>query len=242
MARAKSPKPSPHQSTLFESHRWLEQEYAQQKIHRIIGIDEAGRGPLAGPVVAAAATLPPDTWIPQLDDSKRLSEAQRDKLFDQVLDKADAVGVAVISAAEIDEINILQSTLKAMRLALVQLLRQLPEEPQLILIDGNQKFPFDGPLKTVVKGDHLSHNIAAASILAKVTRDRIMAAYHDLYPIYDFASHKGYASAKHRQAILDHGPCPIHRFSFKGVLPEEKEETPTENDESLLTDSTSDGT
>ncbi len=210
---------TPQTSFFNSSHRWIEEDLALQGFLRIIGVDEAGRGPLAGPVVAAAVILPPQTLIPILDDSKKLTELQREKLFPIIHEKALAVGVGVIDAGEIDKLNILQATFKAMRFAIDRVRLQLPTPPEQILIDGNRKFDYDLPLKTIVKGDHLSRNIAAASVVAKVTRDQIMLAYHQLYPHYDFASHKGYPSQLHKQRLEQFGPCPIHRFSFKSVLP-----------------------
>lgn len=208
------------QQTLFSSPRWLESEYRTQGHEHIIGVDEAGRGPLAGPVVAAAAILPPDVELPQLNDSKKLSEAQRDALFPQVHSVAYAVGVGVVCASDIDQLNILQATKKAMKLAVDSVVRQLEHPADLILVDGNQTFPYDIEMLAIVKGDQRCQSIAAASIVAKVTRDRLMKAYDALYPDYLFSGHKGYPTAKHKALIAEHGPCPIHRMTFRGVRPE----------------------
>ncbi|PIP71882.1 MAG: ribonuclease HII [Nitrospinae bacterium CG22_combo_CG10-13_8_21_14_all_47_10] len=177
----------------------------------VAGVDEAGRGPLAGPVVAAAVVLTPSAVLEGLDDSKKLSPAKREELFPKI--QAMAHGVAVVNPEVIDEINILQ----AARLAMKQAVEKILSTPDLLLIDGNQKI--DSPIKqwVIVKGDAKSFSIAAASILAKVTRDRIMEDYHHLYPQYEFARHKGYGTQLHRELIAEHGPCPIHRRTFRGV-------------------------
>jgi ribonuclease HII len=220
------------QQALFATPRWLETELReQQQINDIIGIDEAGRGPLAGPVVAAAAIFSPSVDIPELNDSKKLSESLREQLFPVIHQKALAVGVGVVCAAEIDRLNILQATKKAMELALQHALRQLDTPPELVLIDGNQTFPSEVDIKqmAVVKGDQRCHSIAAASVVAKVTRDKIMAAYDGIYPQYDFSQHKGYPTPLHKERLIEHGPSPLHRLSFRGVLPDsstEKDEPP----------------
>lgn len=179
----------------------------------IAGIDEAGRGPLAGPVMAAAVILPTGVIIPGVDDSKKLNPNKRDKLFDIIMEKAVSVGVGVIAAVEIDRINILQATRRAM-LAAVNLLVQ---QPDYLLIDGITTIDTLISQKTIIKGDSLSHSIAAASIIAKVTRDRYMIEMDALYPEYGFAKHKGYGSAAHLSIIRKIGPSPIHRMSFGGV-------------------------
>ncbi|MCK6511243.1 ribonuclease HII [Myxococcota bacterium] len=211
-------KRSAQQTSLFATPRWMEEELAQQGLHRIAGIDEAGRGPLAGPVVAAAVLLPPSCDLPELDDSKRLTEAIRRTLFDQIHQQALAIGVGVVDAPEIDQRNILQATFHAMSLALDHLCRLLPDPPQIVLIDGNKTFPHTLPCKAVIKGDQLCQNVAAASIIAKVLRDQIMDAMHPLYPLYGFDKHKGYPSPAHKLALAQHGPSPLHRLSFRGVL------------------------
>jgi ribonuclease HII len=179
----------------------------------IAGVDEAGRGPLAGPVVAAAVALPEEAAIEGLTDSKQLSAKKRDELFDTIHQSALLLGVCSVQPETIDSINILQATLLAMRKAV----ESLAEKPDCILIDGNQKIEWAGRQKTVVKGDSLSLSIAAASVIAKVTRDRIMVEYAKQYPEYGFDRHKGYGSAFHRKAIARYGPCPIHRRTFRGV-------------------------
>lgn len=176
----------------------------------ICGIDEAGRGPLAGPVVAAAAVLPKDCQILYLNDSKKLSEKKRDLLFDEIKEKAVAYGVGIVSPQVIDEINILQATYEAMR----QAISQLTVTPEILLNDAVTIPGIDIMQVPIIKGDAKSVSIAAASILAKVTRDRMMAEYDQIYPEYGFAKHKGYGTAAHIAALKEYGPCPIHRRTF----------------------------
>ena len=176
----------------------------------ICGVDEAGRGPLAGPVCAAAVILPKHLQIPGLTDSKKLSDKKRRELFPIIQQQAIAYGIGLASEAEIDEINILQATFLAMRRAL----SQLSVCPEIALIDGNRETDFGLPVKTVVKGDSLSANIAAASVLAKVTRDNILVELASQYPEYGFEIHKGYGTKAHYEALRTYGPCPIHRKSF----------------------------
>lgn len=177
----------------------------------ICGVDEAGRGPLAGPVCAAAVILPVDLEIEGLNDSKKLSDARRRALYDVIVEQAVAYGIAMVDEKTIDEINILQATFLAMRRAV----EQLAVTPALALVDGNREPDFDEiPVRTIVKGDSLSANIAAASILAKVTRDRFMEEQDALYPEYGFAVHKGYGTRAHYDALRQYGPCPIHRRTF----------------------------
>lgn len=168
---------------------------------------------MAGPVVAAAVILPAGVDIPGIDDSKKLSAAKRDELFDLIGERAFAVGVGAADRALIDRINILQATLAAMKEAI----NNLPVNPDFLLVDGISSVPLNIPQKTIKKGDSASISIAAASIVAKVTRDRIMVAYDSLYPGYGFAEHKGYGCAFHMAAISALGPCPIHRTTFRGV-------------------------
>jgi ribonuclease HII len=177
------------------------------------GVDEAGRGPLAGPVVAAAVIFPAKINIVGLDDSKKISPKKREELYPQIQAEAIAYGVAIVSREVIDEINILQAS----RLAMKKAVEQLQPVPELLLIDGNQKIDSTLDQWAIVKGDSKSLSIAAASVLAKVTRDRIMEDYHKLYPQYEFHRHKGYGTKLHRALIEEHGPCPIHRSTFKGV-------------------------
>ena len=176
----------------------------------ICGIDEAGRGPLAGPVVAAAAVLPKACQIFYLNDSKKLSEKKRDLLFDEIKEKAVAYGIGIVSPQVIDEINILQATYEAMR----QAISQLNVIPEILLNDAVTIPGVDIMQVPIVKGDAKSVSIAAASILAKVTRDRMMMEYDQIYPEYGFAKHKGYGTAAHIAALKEYGPCPIHRRTF----------------------------
>ena len=176
----------------------------------ICGVDEAGRGPLAGPVCAAAVILPEHLQIPGLNDSKKLTDKKRRELFPIIQEQAIAYGIGLASESEIDEINILQATFLAMRRAL----EQLTVRPEIALIDGNRETDFGIPVKTVVKGDSLSANIAAASVLAKVTRDNIMVEMARQYPEYGFEIHKGYGTKAHYEALRTYGPCSIHRKTF----------------------------
>lgn len=177
----------------------------------ICGVDEVGRGPLAGPVVAAAVILPKDLFLPYVNDSKKLSEERRESLYKEIMEKALAIGVARVENEEIDEINILNASLKAMKMAI----EKLPISPDFILVDGNQLIPgLTLPQKAVVKGDEKSISIAAASIVAKVTRDRIMVDYDKAYPMYEFARNKGYGSKRHYEGLEKFGLSPLHRISF----------------------------
>lgn len=176
----------------------------------ICGVDEAGRGPLAGPVCAAAVILPKGLVIPGLNDSKKLSDKRRRELFPIIQQEAVSFGIAFASQEEIDEINILQATFLAMRRAM----EQLNPQPEFALIDGNRETDFGVPCKTVIKGDSLSANIAAASVLAKVTRDNWMMEAAEKYPGYGFEIHKGYGTKAHYAALERLGPCPIHRRTF----------------------------
>ena len=180
---------------------------------RIAGIDEAGRGPLAGPVVSASVILPPDASIPDINDSKQLSPAKRSAIYQQIYAKAVSIGVGIVDAAEIDRINILQASLLSMSMAT----DNLRPQPDCLLIDGRFCIESHLPQQPVPKGDTLSISIAAASIIAKVTRDRLMEQYDLDYPQYGFSRHKGYPTRAHREAIRKHGCCPIHRRSFRGV-------------------------
>jgi len=194
--------------------QWMHEYQGRQRgYNRIAGIDEVGRGPLAGPVVAAAVILPavlPDLGI---TDSKRLSAKKREAVYEAVYQHASAIGVGLVDAIEIDRINILQAAFTAMAMALYN----LSPKPDFILVDGNQALPVDVPQETIIKGDQLSISIAAASIVAKVTRDRMMDVYDTDYPEYDFAANKGYPTQAHKSAIEAYGASPIHRMSFKGV-------------------------
>lgn len=196
---------------MSEQNMWeIEESLYSDGLNVICGVDEAGRGPLAGPVYAAAVILPPNLEIPGLTDSKKLSDKKRRELFPVIQEQAVAYGIGSASEQEIDEINILQATFLAMRRALAQ----LTVTPDLVLIDGNRETDFGLPVKTVVKGDSLSANIAAASVLAKVSRDDWMLEMAKQYPEYGFEIHKGYPTRAHYDALRAHGPCPIHRMSF----------------------------
>lgn len=196
----------------------IEHKYYRQGINLICGVDEAGRGPLAGPVCAAAVILPPDVEIPGLNDSKKLSDKKRRELFPVIKEKALAYGIAFADEKEIDEINILQATYLAMERAMAQ----LSVKPEFALIDGNRAKDFGIPVETVVHGDSLSASIAAASVLAKVTRDDYMLEMAVQYPKYGFDVHKGYGTKAHCEAILANGPCAIHRTTFLKKLYGEK--------------------
>ncbi len=176
----------------------------------ICGIDEVGRGPLAGPVVACAVILPKDCSILYINDSKKLTEKKREELYDEIMEKAIAVGVGSIPPNKIDEINILNATYEAMK----QAINNLKVKPDLLLNDAVTIPGVDIKQVPIIKGDAKSISIAAASIIAKVTRDRIMGAYDGLFPMYDFASNKGYGSSKHIEALKEYGPSPLHRMSF----------------------------
>lgn len=186
-------------------HRFIDQGYKL-----ICGVDEAGRGPLAGPVCAAAVILPADIEIPGLNDSKKLTDKRRRELFPIIKDCAIAYGIAFADEKEIDEINILQATFRAMERAVCQ----LAQKPDFVLVDGNKLPQLDIPAEAVVQGDSRSASIAAASILAKVTRDDVMLELAQTYPEYGFDIHKGYGTKAHYEALRNHGACPAHRQSF----------------------------
>ena len=196
---------------MSEVNMWaIEDECRAEGYTVICGVDEAGRGPLAGPVCAAAVILPDHLELPGLNDSKKLSDKKRRELFPLIKEQAIAYGIGLASEKEIDEINILQATFLAMERAIAQ----LEGKADLALIDGNRAKDFGLPVKTVVKGDSLSASIAAASILAKVTRDDMMEAYAGEYPGYGFEVHKGYGTKAHYAALTEKGPSPIHRMTF----------------------------
>lgn len=189
----------------------FEDNARQQGFKMICGVDEAGRGPLAGPVCAAAVILPQDAVIEGLNDSKKLSEKKREKLYDVIIEKAAAYAIATASVEEIEEYNILNATFLAMNRAI----NGLPQKADYAIIDGDKKPKgITVECEAVVKGDSKSMSVAAASILAKVTRDRMMCEYGEKYPVYGFAEHKGYGTKKHREAIIKYGACDIHRPSF----------------------------
>ena len=194
----------------LEGMREFENKYSD--LAYVAGIDEAGRGPLAGPVVAAAVILPKDIFLPFLNDSKKVTEKRRDVLFDEIKQNAIAYGIGIVSNTLIDDINILQATYEAMREAV----NALEKTPDVLLVDAVHIPDINIKQVGIVKGDAKSVNIAAASILAKVTRDRLMAEYDKIYPEYGFASNKGYGTATHIAALKEIGPCAIHRKSFIG--------------------------
>ena len=194
----------------LEGMREFENKYSD--LAYVAGIDEAGRGPLAGPVVAAAVILPKGIFLPFLNDSKKVTEKRRDVLFDEIKQNAIAYGIGIASNTLIDEINILQATYEAMREAI----NELEKTPDVLLVDAVHIPDINIKQVGIVKGDAKSVNIAAASILAKVTRDRLMAEYDKIYPEYGFASNKGYGTATHIAALKEIGPCAIHRKSFIG--------------------------
>ena len=188
--------------------------YSRRGYHRIAGVDEVGRGPLAGPVVAAAVILPQEGIGEKLFDSKQIPSKKREELYNTIFAEAEGVGIGIIGQEEIDRINILQATLKAMALAV----ENLPLPPDFILIDGSQgglELPI--PQRPIRKGDRLCNSVAAASIIAKVTRDRMMLECHQKYPQYNFARHKGYGTKEHQRAIEKFGVCELHRKTFRGV-------------------------
>lgn len=194
------------QETMWE----IEHSYFDRGVQVICGVDEAGRGPLAGPVCAAAVILPPDAQIPGLNDSKKLTDKKRRELFPVIKETAIAYGIGLASHEEIDRINILQATFLAMERAIAG----LSVKPEMALIDGNREKDFGIPVKTVIHGDSLSASIAAASILAKVTRDDLMLELAKKYPRYGFEIHKGYGTKAHYEALRTYGPCEIHRMTF----------------------------
>lgn len=185
--------------------------YNNSNINYICGIDEAGRGPLAGPVVVASVIMPKDSAIEGVNDSKKISEKKREELYDKIIQEAISYGVGIIDHEQIDELNILNAT----KLGLTISLQELEIKPNLILVDALNKIDTLGiPYKSIIKGDALCYSISCASIIAKVTRDRIMREWDEIYPMYEFEKHKGYGTASHIQAIKEYGLCPIHRRSF----------------------------
>lgn len=203
-----------YEQELLRTEKMKEFEYKYQEYPYICGIDEVGRGPLAGPVVAGAVILPKDENILYLNDSKQLSEKKREELYDVIMEKAVAVGIGVVPPARIDEINILQATYEAMRIAI----GKLSVKPELLLNDAVTIPGVDIKQVGIIKGDAKSVSIAAASIVAKVTRDRMMVEYDKMYPEYYFASNKGYGSKAHTEVLKEIGPCAIHRSSFLGKI------------------------
>lgn len=182
-----------------------------ENIKYICGIDEAGRGPLAGPVVVASVIMPQDSMIEGVNDSKKISEKKREEIYEKIIEEAISYGVGIMDHNEIDEYNILNAT----KMGLTNSLKELTQKPDLILVDALNKMDTLGiPYKSIIKGDALCYSISAASIIAKVTRDRIMRQWDEVYPMYGFQKHKGYGTAAHIAAIKEYGLCPIHRKSF----------------------------
>ena len=207
---------------LTELKRVEEELYEKQNLKAIAGIDEAGRGPLAGPVVVACVIMPRNSMIEGINDSKKIAEKKREKLYELITEEAISYGVGIVGQKEIDEINILQATKKGLTLAIKEMeekLRKNPKsgiiKPDVILVDALTKINTDGiPYKSIIHGDAISYSIACASIIAKVTRDRIMRQWDEVYPQYGFAKHKGYGTAAHIAAIKKYGLCPLHRITF----------------------------
>ena len=199
-----------------------EELYNEKGLKAIAGIDEAGRGPLAGPVVVACCLMPRNSMIEGVNDSKKISEKKREMLYEQITNEAISYGIGIINQKEIDEINILQATKKGLTEAIKDMENKLAEKPELgiikpdaILVDALTKIDTDGiPYKSIIHGDAISYSIACASIIAKVTRDRIMRQWDEIYSQYGFAKHKGYGTAAHIKALKEYGPCPLHRESF----------------------------
>ena len=188
-----------------------EDELRKRGFNKICGIDEAGRGPLAGPVVVASVIMPADSMIEGVNDSKKISEKKREKLYDQILEEAISYGVGIVGQDEIDEINILNATKKGLTMSL----KELTVKPDLIIVDALTHIDTMGiPYESIIKGDAKCYSISAASIIAKVTRDRIMREWDKIYPEYGFEKHKGYGTSAHIEAIKKYGLCPIHRKSF----------------------------
>ena len=190
-----------------------EMDACEKGYAKIAGIDEAGRGPIAGPVVSAAVIIPLSSYIEGVTDSKQLTPKKRDLLYKKIYEHALSVGIGIVDPAEIERINILKASLLSMAMAV----QNLSPQPDFLLVDGIFQIPYTLPQMAVPRGDCLSLSVAAASIIAKVTRDRLMEKYHYEYPEYGFDRHKGYPTREHKEAVRRFGCCPIHRKSFKGV-------------------------
>ena len=189
----------------------IEEDIYLQGANYICGIDEAGRGPLAGPVVVASVIMPKDSMIEGVNDSKKISEKKREKLYEEIIEKAISYSVGIVDQKEIDRVNILNAT----KAGLTQSIKGLKIKPDIILVDALKGIDTCGiPYESIIKGDAKCYSIAAASIIAKVTRDRIMRQWHEVYPQYNFIQHKGYGTAAHIAAIKEYGLCPLHRLSF----------------------------
>lgn len=191
--------------------RKIEEDLYSQGTEYICGIDEAGRGPLAGPVVVASVIMPKDSMIEGVNDSKKISEKKRERLYEEIVENAISYSVGIVDQKEIDRVNILNAT----KAGLTESIRGLKVKPEIILVDALTGIDTCGiPYQSIIKGDAKSYSIAAASIIAKVTRDRIMRQWHEVYPQYNFIQHKGYGTAAHIAAIKENGLCPLHRLSF----------------------------
>ena len=189
--------------------------YNEKNIKYICGIDEAGRGPLAGPVVVGAVVMPRDSKIEWVKDSKKVTEKRREILYDKITEEALAWGVGIVSEKEIDQINILNATKMGLHLALGEVIEKLGEKPDIVIVDALKDIDtFQIPYQSIIKGDATRYSIACASIIAKVTRDRIMRQWDEIYPVYNFEKNKGYGTSEHINALKDYGPCQIHRRSF----------------------------
>lgn len=189
----------------------IEDDIYSQGVNYICGIDEAGRGPLAGPVVVASVVMPKDSMIEGVNDSKKVSEKKREKLYDEIIENAISYSVGIVDQKEIDRVNILNAT----KAGLTESIKGLKVKPDIILVDALKGIDTCGiPYESIIKGDAKCYSIAAASIIAKVTRDRIMRQWHEVYPQYNFIQHKGYGTAAHIAAIKEYGLCPLHRLSF----------------------------
>ncbi|MBE5805443.1 MAG: ribonuclease HII [Clostridiales bacterium] len=201
--------------------RKIEEDMYSQGLEYVCGIDEAGRGPLAGPVVVASVIMPKDSMIEGVNDSKKISEKKREKLYDEIIENAISYSVGIVDEKEIDRINILNAT----KAGLTESIMGLSVKPDIILVDALNGIDTCGiPYHSIIKGDAKSYSIAAASIIAKVTRDRIMRQWHEVYPQYNFIQHKGYGTAAHIQAIKEYGLSPLHRLSFvKNIIKKDME-------------------
>lgn len=189
--------------------------YNEKNIKYICGIDEAGRGPLAGPVVVGAVVMPRDSKIEWVNDSKKVTEKRREILYDKITEEALAWGVGIVSEKEIDQINILNATKMGLHLALGEVIEKLGKKPDIVIVDALKDIDtFQIPYQSIIKGDATRYSIACASIIAKVTRDRIMRQWDEIYPVYNFEKNKGYGTSEHINALKDYGPCQIHRRSF----------------------------
>ena len=203
------------ESIRLDNLKRFEQNLYDEGNKLICGIDEAGRGPLAGPVVVGAVVMKPDSKLEWVNDSKKVTEKRREILYDRIIEESLAWGVGIVSWDEIDDLNILNATKKGLTIALKQVVNKLQTKPDIVLVDALREIDTLGiPYQSIIKGDATCYSIACSSIIAKVTRDRIMREYDDAFPEYGFAKHKGYGTKEHIEAIKKYGPCLIHRKSF----------------------------